>query len=281
MRGVTVARLGEHVWCLPLPSRTMPPFTTTNTYLIVADGVAVIVDPGFNDEPSLEIVRGALDTLGARLVKAILLTHTHGDHLAGLELVSAAFQRPAIYLHPEELAGVPGESTVHGMTDGRTLTVGSALVRALHTPGHSPGHLCFHLTEAGVLLAGDLVAGSGSVWVGLPEGDVGEYLASLERMEALPGLASLGPGHGPQVDRPYERLRESREHRQDREEQVLSSLGSPLSLADLRASVYGDLPESLQRAAEASLLAHLRKLMGELRVVHLGDNEQGPYVLRR
>lgn len=281
VRGVGVARLGEHAWCLALPSRTMPPFTTTNTYLIVADGVAAVVDPGFGDESSLEIVRGALDSLGARLVKAILLTHTHGDHLAGLELVSSAYERPASYVHPGELAGLRSESTVHGMADGRTLTVGGALVRALHTPGHSPGHLCFHLPEEGVLLAGDLVAGTGSVWVGLPEGDVAGYLASIERVEALPGLVRLGPGHGPVVENPYRRLTESRLHRLEREAQVLAALSAPLTLSELRELVYPELAEPLREPAEASLLAHLRKLMAEMRVVHLGEGSDGPFVIRR
>jgi ribonuclease/clavin/mitogillin len=272
-------RLSASVWRVELPSRTLPPFTTTNTYLIVDGGVAAIVDPGFEEE-SLPALAQALGEAGGRLVKAVLLTHTHGDHRAALPLVLSEFGAPAIYAHPLEHARLEGHAAV-ALVDERSLTVGGALVRALHTPGHSPGHLCFHLPEEGVLLAGDLVAGSGSVWVGLPEGDVGDYLASLDRIAALQGLRRLGPGHGAVLDEPYQRLAELREHRLERERQVLAALERPRSLGELRDEVYGDLPERLRGPAEASLLAHLRKLMAEMRVVHLGNDSGGPFVVRR
>jgi ribonuclease/clavin/mitogillin len=271
-------RLSASVWRVELPSRTLPPFTTTNTYLIVDRGVAAIVDPGF-EEGSLPSLARALTETGGRLVKAVLLTHTHGDHRAALPLVLTEFGAPAVYAHPLEHARLEGHAAV-ALVDERSLTVGGALVRALHTPGHSPGHLCFHLPEEGVLLAGDLAAGSGSVWVGLPEGDIADYLDSLDRVMALPGLRLLGPGHGSVVDGPYRLLAELRAHRLEREGQVLAALETPRSLGELRDDVYGELAERLRGPAEASLLAHLRKLMAEMRVVHLGDSERGPFVKR-
>lgn len=276
---MSAARLSRSVWRLELPSRTMPPFTTTNSYLIVDNGVAAVVDPGSDDGGSLAALREALDSLGARLLKAVLLTHTHGDHCAGLDRVLSAFDRPAVYLHPLELPRVEGHSGT-ALGDDRLLTVGEALIRSVHTPGHSPGHLCFHLEEEGVLLAGDMVAGSGSVWVGLPDGDVKAYLASLERLERLPGLGRLGPGHGELVEEPYRRLSESRRHRLGREAQIVAALARPLSLTELREAVYPELADPLQAHAEASLLAHLRKLMSEMRVVHLGEDERGPFAVR-
>jgi ribonuclease/clavin/mitogillin len=271
-------RLSTSVWRLELPSRTLPPFTSTNTYLIVSGGVAAIVDPGFEEESQPELTR-ALDEAGARLVKAVLLTHTHGDHRAALALVLREFGGPAVYVHPLEHARLEGTAAV-ALVDDRSMTVGGALVRALHTPGHSPGHLCFHLPEEGALLTGDLASGTGSVWVGLPEGDIADYLDSLDRVMALPGLRLLGPGHGPVVDGPYRRLAELRAHRLEREGQVLAALETPLSLGELRETVYGELATAVRAAAEASLLAHLRKLMAEMRVVHLGDSERGPFVKR-
>jgi ribonuclease/clavin/mitogillin len=278
---MSLERLSASVWRLELPSRTMPPFTSTNSYLIAQQGVAALVDPGFSgeDRESLAALRAGLAAVDATLLKAVLLTHTHGDHREGLRTVLAEFESPAVYVHPLEMARVP-EVEPRGMGDGRVLTVGGCLVRALHTPGHSPGHLSFHLPEEGSLLAGDLVAGRGSVWVGLPEGDVADYLASLERLLALPDLERLGPGHGPQVEEPYRRLADTRSHRLEREKQVLESVSLPRSLAELRQVVYGDLPDALCAAAEASLLAHLRKLMNEMRVVHLGDDQSGPFVVR-
>jgi ribonuclease/clavin/mitogillin len=279
---VTAERISASVWRLELPSRTLPPFTTTNCYLIVHGGVAAIIDPGFDpdDAASLGALRQALDSSGAKLVKAVLLTHTHGDHVAGLPAVLEACDSPALYVHPRELARVERFAPL-ALAGERALTVGASLIRALHTPGHSPGHLSFHLPEEGVLLAGDLVAGRGSVWVGVPEGDVSDYLSSLERVAGLRDLRRLGPGHGQVVDEPYRRLSESRDHRLEREAQVMAALEEPLSLSRLREAVYGDLPAELRPAAESSLLAHLRKLMGEMRVLHLGEDESGPFALRR
>jgi ribonuclease/clavin/mitogillin len=279
---VTVERISASVWRLELPSRTLPPFTTTNTYLIEDGGVAALVDPGFepDDAASLAALRRALYSIGATLLKAVLLTHTHADHLAGVPAVLEAHDSPALYVHPLELARVERFVPL-ALAGERALTVGGTLVRALHTPGHSPGHLSFHLPEEGVLLAGDLVAGQGSVWVGVPEGDVSDYLSSLERVAGLRDLRRLGPGHGQMVDEPYRRLFENRDHRLEREAQVVAALEEPLSLGGLREAVYGDLPAELRAAAESSLLAHLRKLMGEMRVLHLGEDESGPFALRR
>lgn len=272
--------VAEGVWRLEVPSRTMPPFTTTNSYLVEDAGVGVLIDPGFEDRRSLEAVAGALDSLGVRLLKATLLTHTHGDHIAGLRLLREEFGEQAVYVHPLELSRLENVPGLAGMNDERVLTVGSVTVKALHTPGHSPGHLCFHLPEAATLLTGDLVAGHGSVWVGVPEGDVSAYLHSLDRVAGIPGLQRLGPGHGPLVDEPYGRLAASGEHRLRREEEVLLALASPLSLSELRLAIYPELAEPLQGPAEASLLAHLRKLMAEMRVVHLGEDYSGPFVAR-
>ncbi|HEX7003297.1 MAG TPA: MBL fold metallo-hydrolase [Trueperaceae bacterium] len=268
------------VWCLPLESSTLPPFDTTNTYLVAHDGVGVIIDPGFNGEGSIDELGALVDGAGVRLVKAVLLTHTHGDHTGGLDSVASRFDEPTLYVHPLELPRLSSDRA-RALTDERVLTVGDLTIRALHTPGHSPGHLCFHLPDSGVVLCGDLVAGGASVWVGVPEGDMKAYLASLERIADIEGLQTLGPGHGDLIGDPKGRLDQARDHRLDREEQVLLALEEPLRLEALREAVYGDLAEGLRGPAEATLLAHLQKLMSEMRVVHLGEDETGPFVVRR
>ena len=190
-----------------------------------------------------------------------------------------------IYVHPserprfEEKLEPPGE--VLSLQDERILTVGDREVRALHTPGHSPGHLSFYVPDTRTLLAGDVVANRGSTWVGLPEGDVAEYLATLERLQAL-GAAVIGPGHGEVIQHPRERLQGSKAHRLAREQQVLDVLGSErLALQTLRERIYPEVPERMDKLVEGSVLAHLKKLMAEMRVVHLGEDEAGPYAARR
>jgi glyoxylase-like metal-dependent hydrolase (beta-lactamase superfamily II) len=152
--------------------------------------------------------------------------------------------------------------------------VGERTLRALHTPGHSPGSLSFQLDD-GVVLAGDVVTGTGSSWVGLPKGDVSAYLESLARLEAL-GARCIGPGHGPTVHDPPARLRELSTHRLAREAEIVAALQAGAeTLPELLARVYPSAPASLAAFARGSLLAHLHKLMRELRVVHLGESEEG------
>lgn len=273
-------RLLPRLWRLELPSRTLPPHATTNLYLVADGGVGLLVDPGFHDADGTAAVGELLERAEVRLLKGVLLTHTHADHSEGAARVQEAFGAPPVLVHPAErarLEGLPGPLRV--LNPERALTAGDAVVRSLATPGHSPGHLAFHLPEERALLAGDLVAGEGSSWVGLPEGDVAAYLASIDRVRALK-LVLLGPGHGPVRDDPYNVLNEARSHRLAREAQVLAALDETRSLAELRAAVYPGLHEALADHADASLLAHLRKLMQEMRVVHLGDSPAGPYRAR-
>lgn len=271
-------QVGPGLWRVPVASRTLPPFDHTNSYLIENGGVAVLVDPGSPHLEALTTYKSLLAEREVTLLKAVLLTHTHGDHVAGLEHVMEAFDAP-IYVHPLEQGRLEVDSKA--LNPGRTLTVGDTLIQTVFTPGHSPGHLSFFLPETAAVLVGDMLAGQGSTWVGVPEGDVGDYLNSLDALAALEPKV-VGPGHGPLIDRPAEMLARAKTHRLGREGQLVSVLGgSSHTLKELRKAIYPDLPESLATMAESSLLAHLEKLMKELRVVHLGRDEQGPYSLHR
>lgn len=274
-------RISEHVWRLALPSDTLPPYDHVNTYLIASSGVGALVDPGSSDAGALPATRAALAAAGVRLLKAVFLTHTHRDHTGGLKALLQAEGPLAVYVHPLEAERLQGTAGIVPLGDDRRITVGDVVVRALHTPGHSPGHLSYLLPEEGVLLPGDLIAGEGSTWVGLPEGDVSAYLASLARLRGLrPRL--LGPGHGRIVRDADRKLADSAAHRLERERQVVTALaGGPETLSELRRNIYPSLPESAVPLVEGSLLAHLAKLMREMKVVHLGEDASGPYALRR
>ncbi len=283
-------RVSEHVWRVELPCATLPPYDHVNAYVIAHGGVAIVVDPGSDEPEAQELLHAALTQADARLVKAIALTHTHPDHTGGVQRIldhEAARNgaAPAVLVHAAEAGNLPSWTTTY-LADGRVVTVGDVTVKALHTPGHSPGHLSFLVSgpdggapEAAIV--GDLAVATGSVWVGLPEGDVSAYLTTLERLEHT-GAPVLAPGHGPLITNPAQRLKELAEHRLKREAQVLSALAEgSATAAEITRRVYPGYPEAVLVLAEQSVLAHLVKLMREMQVVHLGDDEQGPFALRR
>lgn len=283
MPSIAPERLAEHVWRVPVPCRTLPPYDHVNSYLIAANGIGAIVDPGSDRPEALDGLLELTRQVGVRRLEAVLLTHTHSDHVAGLGAVLAAFDAPEVRVHPLEADRVRAASAPLPLDDEGVLAVGDTPVRALHTPGHSPGHLSFLIPGDGgtVALVGDLVAGEGSSWVGAPEGEVASYLRSLARLRALrPAL--LGPGHGPVVRDPDAKLAHSAAHRLERERQLVAALADGVgALTQLRERLYPGLPEAAHGLAERSLLAHLFKLIAEGKVARRGDDPAGPYELLR
>jgi endoribonuclease LACTB2 len=267
------------VWRLPLAARTLPPFDHTNAYVLASQGVSLVVDPGADGRDAAAAITRAVTRAGSRSPKGIVLTHTHRDHVEGVPRLLATWPETRVYVHPLELAQLPEAWRAIGLSPGRRLTLGDEIVEAVATPGHSPGHLALWLARPRVLLAGDLVAGEGSVWVGLPHGDVAAYLASLARAAALAPLV-IAPAHGPVRRDGAAVLHEARAHRLGREAAIVAALrAGPLELVSLRERVYPELPEAVVDLAERSLLAHLRKLMDERRVMHVGEDVRGPFVL--
>lgn len=271
--------LAPGVHRLERPSHTLPPFQTTNSFLIENGGVAVLVDAGFYEKESLNTLQTALERLHVSFFKAILLTHTHNDHCEGLGLLQEAFPDLNIYVHGNEYSRVETHHNLKVLEDKRSLMVGDKVIQAIHTPGHSPGHLSFYLPDDAVVLAGDLVAGKGSTWIGKPEGNISDYLESIEKLRQLK-LKQLAPGHGEVIKEPYNKLNEMRSHRLARLEQITTALQEkPLSLSQLRQAIYPDVPVAMAKMADSSLLALIEKLMSDFKVMHLGSNEDGPYAL--
>jgi glyoxylase-like metal-dependent hydrolase (beta-lactamase superfamily II) len=289
--GDPVQQLSAHLFKLRLPVDTLPPYNHTNAYLIADAGVGLLVDPGAADEAAVAILDQGLQRASVRLLKGIALTHTHPDHTGGVQGVrqwraAEGDDQLPLYVHVDEARRLPEEWRPVVLQGERTLMVGDVAVRCLHTPGHSPGHLTFLLENAGqprpeAAIVGDLAVAEGSVWVGRPEGDVAQYLGSLDRIAQLAPRV-VAPAHGDAILKVQKRLEQLVQHRLEREAQILELLDAgPATAAQLTAAIYaGQSPEMLEYAQQ-SVLAQLLKLMNEMRVLHLGQDESGPYAIRR
>ncbi len=270
--GVTTAQLTQvapRIRVLALRTPTLPPAAHTNAYVVGPPGGPVaIIDPGTPWPDEQAIFDRALGELDVALV---LLTHHHGDHVGGARAISERTGAPiaAHAITADLLAGnVPVARTIG---DGETLVVGGTPIEAVFTPGHAAGHLCF--TIADHTIAGDMVAGIGTILIDPDEGDMARYLASLEALLARPA-GTLLPAHGDPIVDGRGKLVAYLAHRRMREQRVLDALAqlrAPATAAELTALAYADTPPALWMIAERSLLAHLGKLVAEGRVARSDD----------
>jgi endoribonuclease LACTB2 len=262
-------QLTHGVTCLELPARTLPPFTHTNSYIVASEGEAILIDPGFYETSSLELVA---KTLQDTQFRAIVLTHTHPDHIEGISLVRQSYPEVPIYVHELEQAKVQQHGNVQTLNANTAFLVGSLELQPIFTPGHSPGHLSFYLPDSKLALVGDIVASFGSIWIGTPDGNINNYFRSLETLGQL-DLIALAPGHGDVIHEPYKKLAEVKAHRLQRLEQVRNTLtNKSLTLNELRQIIYPEIDVQIKTLAERSLLALLEKLEQDNIVVKDGTN---------
>ncbi|MGH7763037.1 MAG: MBL fold metallo-hydrolase [Candidatus Dormibacteraceae bacterium] len=230
----------------------------TNTWIVGAGPVVAVIDPGPDDDAHLAALNRRL---GDATVGVVLVTHSHPDHLP----LAERFARP----HHASVLRFPE------LSDGDAVNVGTLKLITLHTPGHSADHLSFLIPEDGAVFTGDLILGQGSSMVTYPEGNVADYLHSLERLARLePRL--LFPGHWDPVTDAKGKIAEYTHHRLEREAQILAEVRRGAgTAAELTRRVYGDLDDRLMAAAEMTLRAHLRKLAddGALSARHTAGQE--------
>jgi ribonuclease/clavin/mitogillin len=248
---------------LALRTPTLPPAAHTNVYLVGPEGGPVaVVDPG-SPYADQQVVLDA--ALGAIPIELVLLTHHHGDHVGGAVALAERWGVP-IAAHPATARRLAGRIAVTRMIEDAEVVHGAL---AIHTPGHAEGHLCFEVGKA--TIAGDMVAGLGTILIDPSEGDMALYVASLERLLARPA-GTLLPAHGPAISDGPGKLREYLAHRLMREARVVEALApDAATIETLVATVYSDTPKLLWPLAERSLLAHLAKLQREGRAQMVGD----------
>jgi glyoxylase-like metal-dependent hydrolase (beta-lactamase superfamily II) len=248
---------------LPVRTPTLPPATRTNCYIVGEAGAAVAIDPATPHADEQARLDDYVAREGIHLA-AVVLTHHHIDHVGDAARLAGKHGVP-VWAHRETAARVDGRVQIsRTLEDGERLDVGPGGLRALFTPGHAPGHLCFVDAAAKAIVAGDMVASVGTIIVEPGDGgDMRLYLDSLRRLrgEVDGGATTLLPAHGPPIVDGGARLDFYVAHRLEREGRVAAALGdAPATVAELVPPVYPDVAAALYPLAARSLLAHLYKL---------------------
>lgn len=261
--------LPEGVELVLAPNPSLMTGPGTNTYVVrdlAGQGGAVVVDPGPEISEHLDRIAAAARDAGG--LRTILITHGHADHVAGAAALRERTGAPVL-AHSREGSPVADRT----LADDETVPVGGRTLRVVATPGHRFDHLAFLLEDAGALFAGDLVAGTGTVVINPPEGDLFEYLASLRRLRAL-DLRLILPAHGPAIADPGALLDYYIAHREERERQVMTALAAgPATVPELVSAIYADVDPALHPVAARSVLAHLLKLEREGRATRERSGE--------
>ncbi|MBW3602743.1 MAG: MBL fold metallo-hydrolase [Actinobacteria bacterium] len=262
-------RLDELTTVVRAPNPSPQTLDGTNTYLVGVPGAGavVIVDPG----PALAEHRRAVEEAVAGRdaeVAAVVVTHHHDDHAQAAGWAAAWSAR--LLAWAPRMVGHPGAAP---LADARWLAIAGVRLQVLHTPGHSPDHVCLLVGGTGVVLTGDHILGRGTTTVGWPDGDMGSYLASLRRV-GRSGATALYPGHGPVVADARGRVGDYLAHRRQRARQVLAALaGGARTPDEVVERVYAGVDPALRSAARRNVRAQLELLARQGRAARL---EGGP-----
>lgn len=239
------------------PNPSMMTGPGTNTYLFGNRQIAVL-DPG----PRLGIhIDDIIDKAGAP-IRWVLATHTHPDHSPGVKLLADRTDAEILGMLPPH--GEHQDTSFRPtqvLSDGDRLETDEFVLEAVHTPGHASNHLCFRHAATNWLLTGDHVIDGSTVVINPPDGNMRQYLDSLQKVKSLQPAALL-PGHGEKIDEPEQLVDWIIQHRLEREALVLAAVVAKpgLTTRALVPKVYRDVPKNVYAWAERSLLAHLEKL---------------------
>lgn len=248
------------------------PKTLEGTHCYVVGGAegCYAIDPG----PDIEAYQSALFAFiqhTSRRALGILLTHGHPDHAPGstrlAELLGVPI-RASPALDSQYFIEPPSFSPLEA---GERLAVDGDVIRVVPAPGHSGDHIAFWLEDARILFAGDTILGRGTSSIAPPEGNMAQYMRTLERLRALDARL-IAPGHGPIVTEPAAKFEEYVIHRRQREAEIVRALQRrPETVDALVKQIYARIDPGLLDLAAGSVLAQLQKLEEEGRVRMDGD----------
>jgi glyoxylase-like metal-dependent hydrolase (beta-lactamase superfamily II) len=265
----------------PLIQRLMAPnpgpftFHGTGVYIVGCGNSIAVIDPGPDLPDHIEALKRALT---GRNVSHILITHTHSDHSPAARPLAEWSGAPiygfgaAAQTDEVEEAGAGVFVPDVKVTDGMSIAGEDFTLTALHTPGHTAGHVCYALAKEKALFTGDHVMGWSTTVIAPPDGNMGDYLRSLEKLIGR-GDAVLYPTHGAPISAPENFLHAYLLHRRMREAQIAACLAQGYeTIPDIVAKLYAGLNPSLTHAAALTVQAHLEHLMEEAKVSRQGEH---------
>jgi len=242
-------------------------FTGTGTYIIgrhEAGASVAVIDPGPLDEAHLAAL---LATVAGQTVSHVLVTHTHRDHAPLARPFAEAVGAPVLAARPPSrpthASAAPDDDDDESFSSDVVLTGGERFrgdgwtIEAMATPGHASNHMAFVLEEENALFSGDHVMGWSTTVVAPPDGDMADYMDSLDAVIAR-GFSTIWPTHGAPITEPEPFLAAYRTHRLDREAQVLARLAAgERRIVDMVPALYAAVDSRLWPAASLSVWAHL------------------------
>jgi len=263
--------------CFPVRTNTLPPATHTNCY-IIGSKEFIVIDPASPFEEEQAALASCIDDLisEGRRAREIVLTHLHPDHVGGVNaLVKHLSGQVAVAAHRLTAEALEGSIRVDRLIEDEELFELDGeprlVLRALHTPGHARGHLCFYEEATGALITGDNIVGLGSVLINPPEGNMRDYLRSLERLRNLPHLTVLFGAHGPAIGNPRAKIDEYIAHRLERETNILAAVDAGAATPEeIVARVYTDVHPKAHAMAQRAVIAHLEKLEADNLITQRG-----------